>query len=55
MTELPPPHAALVLLDTPPVPVAIGSGVHGLGGHTRPNGPIDMWAGLSRKAPLRGP
>jgi len=30
--------------------IALTLGSHGLGGHTSPNGPIDMWAGLSRKA-----
>jgi AraC-like DNA-binding protein len=43
MTELPPPHTALVLLDTPPVPVAIGIGVHGLGGHTDEFRLPDLW------------
>ena len=30
--------------------IALTLGTHGLGGHTGPNGPIDMWAGLSRVA-----
>ena len=28
--------------------IALTLGSHGLGGNTGPNGPIDMWAGLSR-------
>jgi uncharacterized damage-inducible protein DinB len=30
--------------------IALTLGAHGLGGKTGPNGPIDMWAGLSRAA-----
>jgi uncharacterized damage-inducible protein DinB len=30
--------------------IALTLGSHGLGGRTGPNGPIDMWAGLSRVA-----
>ncbi len=30
--------------------IALTLGSHGLGGRTGPNGPIDMWAGLSRIA-----
>jgi uncharacterized damage-inducible protein DinB len=30
--------------------IALTLGSHGLGGRTGPNGPIDMWAGLSRLA-----
>ena len=28
--------------------IALTLGTHGLGGNTGPNGPIDLWAGLSR-------
>jgi len=31
--------------------IALTLGKNGLGGRTGPNGPIDMWAGLSRVAP----